>query len=148
MFPSLPGISEEAYAELTKSGLCYDFIPSSTKIVVFDIKLRVSFRFCVCCDPCAISETKSTLCLQVSSAYLKKLKFSCHLFNENHCIWVIKFAAGRGTHMNLVLELTMNVASNISVCRINQIYCMYRISLLGEVRSAPTCACSRHVASW
>lgn len=39
------GISEEAYAELTKSGLCYDFIPSSTKIVVFDIKLRVKKAF-------------------------------------------------------------------------------------------------------
>ncbi len=38
----LSGISEEVYAELTKSGVCYDFIPSSTKIVVFDTRLRVS----------------------------------------------------------------------------------------------------------
>ncbi len=38
----LSGISEEAYAELTKNGVCYDFIPTSTKIVVFDTRLRVS----------------------------------------------------------------------------------------------------------
>lgn len=34
-------ISEDMFAELTKDGLCYDFIPSSTKIVVFDTRLRV-----------------------------------------------------------------------------------------------------------
>ena len=36
------GFSEDLYAEIMHSSTCYDVIPSSTKIVVFDTHLRVS----------------------------------------------------------------------------------------------------------
>lgn len=39
------GISEDYYAELMRSSTCYDVIPSSTKTVVFDTRLRVKKAF-------------------------------------------------------------------------------------------------------
>ena len=44
-FPSLslPVVTEDVYANLMKAHSCYSIIPSSTKIVVFDTRLRVSF---------------------------------------------------------------------------------------------------------
>lgn len=41
----IKGITEDYYALLMNSSTCYDIIPSSTKIVVFDTSLRVSFMF-------------------------------------------------------------------------------------------------------
>lgn len=38
------GITEDFYAEIMRTSTCYDIIPSSTKIVVFDTRLRVSYN--------------------------------------------------------------------------------------------------------
>ena len=36
--------SEELYSEFLKSHTCYDLIPESTKVVVFDTKLKVGLK--------------------------------------------------------------------------------------------------------